>query len=46
VEDVCDQITILHGGRLAYSGTPGALLEHYEESSLERAFLRCIEAHA
>jgi len=46
VEDVCDQITILHGGRLAYSGTPGALLEHYEESSLERAFLKCIEAHA
>ena len=46
VEDVCDQITVLHGGRLAYAGTPGGLLEHYEESSLERAFLKCIEAHA
>jgi len=46
VEDVCDQITILHGGRLAYSGTPGGLLGHYEESSLEGAFLKCIEAHA
>jgi len=46
VEDVCDQITVLHRGRLAYAGTPGGLLEHYEESSLERAFLKCIEAHA
>jgi ABC-2 type transport system ATP-binding protein len=46
VEEVCDQITILHGGRLAYAGTPGDLLLQYEESSLERAFLKCIEAHA
>jgi ABC-2 type transport system ATP-binding protein len=46
VEDVCDQITILHGGKLAYSGTPAGLLENTKESSLERAFLRCIEAHA
>jgi ABC-2 type transport system ATP-binding protein len=46
VEEICDQITILHGGGLAYSGTPGGLLERYEESSLERAFLKCIEAHA
>ena len=46
VEDVCDQITVLHGGTLAYSGTPCGMLKHYEESSLERAFLKCIEAHA
>jgi ABC-2 type transport system ATP-binding protein len=46
VEDVCDQITVLHRGRLAYAGTPGGLLEHHEESSLERAFLKCIETHA
>ena len=46
VEDICDQITVLHCGRLAYSGTPGGLLERYEESSLEGAFLKCIEAHA
>ena len=46
VEDVCDQVTILHGGKLAYSGTPHGLLEDYEESSLERAFLKCIESHA
>jgi ABC-2 type transport system ATP-binding protein len=46
VEEVCDRITILHGGKLAYSGTPVGLLEHYAESSLESAFLKCIEAHA
>jgi ABC-2 type transport system ATP-binding protein len=46
VEEVCDQVAILHGGTLAYAGTPGDLLLRYDESSLERAFLKCIEAHA
>ncbi|HTQ75784.1 MAG TPA: ABC transporter ATP-binding protein [Burkholderiales bacterium] len=46
VEEVCDQITVLHKGALAYTGTPDGMREHFEESSLERAFLKCIEAHA
>jgi ABC-2 type transport system ATP-binding protein len=46
VEEVCDQVTVLHGGTLAYAGTPGGLCKMYEESSLERAFLKCIETHA
>ena len=46
VEEVCDQLTILHDGTLAYSGTPRAFRDRYRESSLERAFLKCIEAHA
>jgi ABC-2 type transport system ATP-binding protein len=46
VEDVCDQVTVLHRGLLAYTGTPAGLRELYEEPSLERAFLKCIEAHA
>ena len=46
VEEVCDQVTILHNGTLAYVGTPRGLCERFEESSLERAFLKCIEAHA
>src|SRR5262245_44320820 len=46
VEEVCDQITVLHNGTLAYSGAPGGLRDRYGESSLERAFLKCIEAHA
>jgi ABC-2 type transport system ATP-binding protein len=46
IEEICDQITILHNATLAYAGTFGGLRERYEESSLERAFLKCIEAHA
>jgi ABC-2 type transport system ATP-binding protein len=46
IEEVCDQITVLHKGTLAYSGTPHGLRDRYGDSSLERAFLKCIEAHA
>ena len=46
VDEICDQITVLHNGKLAYSGTPGELREHHAESSLEGAFLKCIETHA
>jgi ABC-2 type transport system ATP-binding protein len=46
VEDVCDRVTVLHRGSLAYAGTPDELCKLYEETSLERAFLKCIEAHA
>ena len=46
VEEVCDQLTVLHDGTFAYAGTPGGLCEQYEEPSLERAFLKCIETHA
>lgn len=46
VEEVCDQITVLHNATLAYAGTPDGLREQYEESTLERAFLKCIETHA
>jgi len=45
VEEVCDQISVLHNGTLAYAGPPGGLCEQYEESSLEHAFLKCIETH-
>ena len=46
VEEVCDQLTVLHSGELAYVGAPRGLCKQYGESSLERAFLKCIEAHA
>jgi ABC-type multidrug transport system ATPase subunit len=45
-EEVCDRITVLHGGKMAYAGAPRGLCERYGEPSLERAFLKCIEAHA
>jgi ABC-2 type transport system ATP-binding protein len=46
VEEVCDQVAVLHNATLAYAGTPRGLRDRYGESSLERAFLKCIEAHA
>jgi len=46
VEEVCDRVTVLHEGTMAYAGSPGGLRERYGETSLERAFLKCIEAHA
>src|SRR5258706_13382821 len=45
-EEVCDRITVLHEGKMAYAGAPRGLCERYGEPSLERAFLKCIEAHA
>ncbi len=43
IEEICDHMAVLHKGRLAYFGPPSGLLERYGESSLESAFLRCIE---
>ena len=47
IGEVCDDVTVLHRGSLAYSGAPRQFCERYGEPSLERAFLKCIEeAHA
>ena len=46
IEEVCDQMIVLHLGTAAYIGAPRGLCERYGEPSLERAFLKCIEAHA
>lgn len=43
IEAVCDELTVLHRGVPYFSGAPQALCDHYGESALERAFLRCIE---
>jgi ABC-2 type transport system ATP-binding protein len=46
VEEICDHMTVLDRGMIAYSGTPRGLGERYGKSSLEQAFLECIETHA
>jgi len=45
IEEVCDELTVLHRGTLAYAGAPRGLCERHGEASLERAFLKCIDAH-
>jgi len=44
IDEICDHMAVLHCGSVVFSGTPRELLERQSERSLERAFLRCIEA--
>lgn len=46
IEEVCDHMAVVHEGTLAYTGSPQGLRERFGERSLERAFLKCTEAHA
>ncbi len=42
IEEICDHMVVLHGGGIAFSGTPRDLRNKFEEPTLELAFLRCI----
>jgi ABC-2 type transport system ATP-binding protein len=42
IEEICDRMVVLHEGVPYFAGAPRALCDHYGESSMERAFLRCI----
>jgi len=44
VETLCDQMAILHEGRLRFIGSPAECCLLYRERNLEMAYLRCIEA--
>jgi ABC-2 type transport system ATP-binding protein len=43
IGEICDHMAVLHNGRVAYYGPPAGLLERHGASTLENAFLRCIE---
>ena len=42
LDELCDRIAVLHGGRLLFTGTPQSLRELHGEATLERAFLAAI----
>ena len=42
VEEVCDRMAVVHGGRLRFAGTPVELKAKYSSGNLEEAFLECI----
>jgi ABC-type Na+ transport system ATPase subunit NatA len=39
---LCTSIAVLDRGRLLFRGTPAELCARHGETSLERAFIRCI----
>ncbi len=42
VDELCDRMGILHGGKLRFVGTPTECRQRYGTSSLEHAYLSCI----
>jgi ABC-2 type transport system ATP-binding protein len=42
VDELCSSIAVLERGRLRFRGAPQALCARYAESTLERAFMRCL----
>ena len=43
VEALCDRIAVIHAGRLRYYGTPEELVSVTNCTTLEEAFVRCID---
>lgn len=46
VYELCDRMTVLHRGRVRYTGAPHGLVSHYHASDFEQAFLACIDDSA
>jgi len=46
VDELCDQMAVIHRGELRFNGTPDELRERHAAPNLEQAFLACIEARA
>lgn len=42
VDELCDRMGVLHGGKLRFVGTPSECRQRYGTSSLEHAYLSCI----
>lgn len=42
IDEICDQIGVMHRGELRYEGDPAQLKRQYDAASLEQAFLKCI----
>lgn len=40
VEEVCDRIVFIHHGRVIAQGTPDDVMRHFDESSLEKVFIK------
>lgn len=43
VDELADNMAVLHDGRILFSGKPQAFKENYQAVNLEQAYMRCIE---
>ena len=43
IEEICDRIGIIHGGRLIFLGSPVDFVTQSDATNLERAFLSAID---
>jgi ABC-2 type transport system ATP-binding protein len=43
IEEICDRIGILHGGKIVFLGTPEDFIARHPAPTLERAFLAALE---
>ena len=46
VAEICDSVGVLYAGKLRFCGPPDLLLDTFGGSSLEEAYLRCVDATA
>lgn len=46
MDEICDNVAILHGGTIRYAGPPQGLRQQTDAPTLERAFLSVIEENA
>ncbi|MCD8493858.1 MAG: ABC transporter ATP-binding protein [Alphaproteobacteria bacterium] len=44
MDEICDRVAVLHGGRICFCGTPAAMKAETRSETLERAFLTLIGA--
>jgi ABC-2 type transport system ATP-binding protein len=42
VDEICDEMAVLHQGSLRFAGTPAALKQRHDTKTLEQAYLACI----
>ncbi len=43
IEEICDHMVVLHNGTIAFAGAPADFRSRFCATSLEQAFLHCIE---
>lgn len=44
IDEICDRIGVIHDTKLFYTGTPEGLRKKHDEASLEKSFLKAINA--